>query len=851
MSQPAPPIDAAGSPDKELANEPAVTGEEEVVAADGMRREWNFTFEIRHHAAKAVVRFNPAWRSQFIDPDDIINLNKLDRDVKHCPMMPFASYVDQTIAAQTGAFWEESPKAVRLMYSHIPHNMTLASYCKRSVQHILEDPRVVSVDGEVTLHRLRVGKKLLRAPKIGGKPSFHFSFVVSDKIRARTEYVYAIGTIVGQRGYLITVTCNKEQELLSYVKLYFLPHFRDVTKVQLDADVTYEEVNNTVLKEQQELYGELHFHDRDAAVSFGLPMHPAHLRPDYSPIQSVGVGSIACMTLELEVNQKLMDDFAEADITGMPKYKVNNVLLFLDVEDVARMGYPGLMSVEQYSNAKLKRLVDVFKDAKPVGTPISLMIGKRCGRSATVTFTYEGFGSVVKAMMVSTLVGNMGITALYFTKLGGGLFDAHLYLFQQTLKSTTFRALREESECFSRHQAYQIRLTDQDLPRCYGTAPVHEKKTLEKHMKSLHQSTDGKAEGGKFVAVDVARGGIPNRSVAGPAASAPSATPAAAMPPVVEVLKGIDDLVELEPSPSEAMDLQLDDMEISVSNIPHLAAQTTWEETSPPSPPPRAAARPTTEVAEKSESAVAVEDFANNSFEPQEHTTAVQPREDSVAPKASSLTTHDELALDATVASSPKAMRGSVAAAAPAEQAPSVPAEQLIQAVLKEDEEIYFGPSLHDVYVRCCELQRCRPNSYLLKKLPTSPRFTMSVEELDLTSNYLGHNGFVAVLQLLEHLPRLHSVFFNDMSLDNSDVEHMCEVLAANTSIRSVQLRNNPKITLPATKFLSKLLRSSHRITSLGLQGTRIGNALIVSLEEEASRNRVAQDPSNKPVQQQ
>jgi hypothetical protein len=179
------------------------------------------------------------------------------------------------------------------LYSHIPHNMTLQSFCKRSVQHILSDPRIVSVDGQTDLHRLTVSKKISScSPKLGGRTSFHFSYVVADKIRARTEHVYCIGTIVGQRGYLVTVMCHKDNELQGYIKAYFLPHFSDAKKFTLDTDVEYEEVNNNVLKEQQELYGELHFHDRDAAVSFALPVHPARLRPDFSPIQSVGVGSI-------------------------------------------------------------------------------------------------------------------------------------------------------------------------------------------------------------------------------------------------------------------------------------------------------------------------------------------------------------------------------------------------------------------------------------------------------------------------------------------------------------------------------------------------------------------------------
>lgn len=827
-------------------------------ATDGMRREWNFTFTVKHHAARATLRLNPAWSSQFIDPDDIIKLNKLDRDVRHCPMMPFAAYEDRTIALQSGAFWEECPKSVRIMYSHVQHNMSLKAYAKRSVQHVLGDPRVATVDGQAALQRLTVAKKMRNAPNLAGMPSFQFWYVIADKMRARTEYVYAIGTISGQRGYLVTVTCNKEAELHGYIKNHFIPHFKDSSKFAVDADVQYEEVTNTVLKEQQELYGELHFHDRDAAVSFAIPMHPVTLKPDFSPIQSVGVGSIACMTLEIEVHQKLMDDFAEADITGMPKYKVNHVVLFIDAEDVARMGYPGIMSVEQYTSAKLKRMMDVFKDAKTVGAPISLNLGSRCGRSSTATFTYEGMGCVVKAMLVCTLVGNTGISALYFTKLGGGLFDVHLYLYQQLLKSIVFRPSRDESDRFSRFQAVQIRLTDQDLPRCYTTAAVNEKKTLERHLKSLHQSTDGRTEG-RFAAVEVTKGGL----VRGQAALGTTTSAAADGEDVSRSSVGVVAVLPVEEGKHDDASEEDDDSSvISVSSIPHLAALPVYDEPSstaasneaPPPPPPRAVSGRA--VSEQSS------DVNDAQLSPSPSQQAVP---DVVVDDADTMRHDDSRATLQTVCddgsgpfpvASPKHLANQPARTAstlvdptgapdtppvgnPPAQTQQQQQQQMIQAILKEDEDTYFGPSLHDVYIRCCELQHCRPNSYLLKKLPVNPKFTNSVEELDLTSNYLGHNGFVAVLHLLEHLPRLHSVFFNDMGLDNTDVEHLCEVLARNTSIRCIQLRNNTKITLPATKQLSKLIKANKYVTALVLDGTKIGANLIASLEKEAaSRNR-------------
>eukprot|EP00658_Telonema_sp_P-2_P084874 TRINITY_DN9544_c0_g1_i2.p1 TRINITY_DN9544_c0_g1~~TRINITY_DN9544_c0_g1_i2.p1 ORF type:complete len:174 (+),score=35.34 TRINITY_DN9544_c0_g1_i2:248-769(+) len=95
---------------------------------------------------------------------------------------------------------------------------------------------------------------------------------------------------------------------------------------------------------------------------------------------------------------------------------------------------------------------------------------------------------------------------------------------------------------------------------------------------------------------------------------------------------------------------------------------------------------------------------------------------------------------------------------------------ELVNNILANDDtNTYFGPSLRDVYVRCCETcGGCRPNSYLYNKLPLNSRFTNSVEELDLTSNYVGHQGFQAILNFIEYLPRLKILIFDDMGLDNT-----------------------------------------------------------------------------------
>ncbi|ORC86517.1 uncharacterized protein TM35_000271070 [Trypanosoma theileri] len=881
-------------------------------AVDGMRREWNFSLTFAHQAARVVMQLSPQWESTFIDPREIEQLNRLDRDVKHCPMMPALRYTDlAAVMKPDNELWTEIPKRVSVLYSHIPPDMTLAAYCIRSVQHVLSDSHVVSVDGSNDLTHLCVGDKLRCPHRLGGHRSFHFRYHVSVKSKLIKDVVYAIGTIIHQRGYLCTVQCSEEEELEGYIVNNFLPQYTNPDKFAVDQDVAYEEMTSAILREQQELFGELRYFDADAAVAFSIPMHPMRIRPDFSPTQTVGVGSIACMTLELDVHQKLIDDFAEADITGMPKYKINPVILFLDVEDVARMGYPRIMSMEQYSQLKTNRLLDIFEDAKIVGTPVTNYMGIRTGRSRTVMFTYEPFNAVVKAMTVSSIVGSFGVSAVFLTKLGGGLFDAHLYLYQQLLKGITFSEKTAAKMLFSRFNTVNVRLVEQNIPRVYSNAPVDERQTMEQHLKFLRDSSDGRVEGAVAIPVLPEEGGLEKRhhhphhphhrshdhqhsqreqaetsgENAAPHISLESSGSQAGLLrssdsiPERRFSDGQDDdyeelSVESDGPSSSCLDGSFhSNSVISVTSIPHLQDAAPYysvaddvanetsntnntnnnnnnnnnedeaeEDNGSPLPhnsssavlTPTSGAETTADWPSTPPVNRNMPDTSAPSLSETGETMAVPPMDRHLGPRCSvvSIITGraESLAADAsavTISEQQQVEREE-------EQ------QRLLREALKEEEpDVYFGPSLYDVYVRSCDLQHCRPNSYLLKKLPTNPRFTNSVRELDLSCNYLGRSGFVAVLNLIEHLPRLETLYFNDMSLDNVDAENLCEVLERNTTVRAIYLRNNSKITLPSTRFFTRLLRVNKRIHILALEGTRLGDTVIKKLQDDAKKNAV------------
>lgn len=1068
------------------------------VAEEGMRREWNFSLSIAHEAARVVLKCSPQWEPGYIALERVQDRQHLARDIRHCPLTPAIRYTDRsavvqqvanatsTTAAAGGgggddavnghsapgtadaekdllneslhatanghngeeeALWLEKAKHVELQYAHLPPDGSLKAFCINCVQNIVKDPLVVCVDGETDLGHLHLGRKLRCSFRLGGHRSFQFYYRLQNKSQLMNDCVYALGTVAGQHGYLVTVRCSDPKELEGYVRRLFLPHYTSHSKVKLDVDVSYTKAGgggggggsltqNDLLSEQRAWYGELRYEDRDAATSFCFPVHPMKIKPDYSPAKTVGVGSIACMTLELQVHERLIEDLAVVDITGMPPNKINDVVLCLDVEDVGRMGYPSIMSTEQYSEHKAQRLLDVFSDAKVLGLPATVPLGGRVGRSRTITFTYEPFGGVAKAMLVSTLVGNFGFTALYLTKLGGGVFDTYLYLYQELLNRVTYRQQSTATAAFSRYHVANIRLLEPDLARAYSSAPVDARQFLTKHLQLMHASTDGRVEGGVEVHVPPEEGGVARRGWGGdgagaslgfnpamsiaaasqlayPAAAAAASArlsmtttgslfmdsiplggdrrrasytnslrgfaPAASMtgplygagdggggelPPLWETavplgmsMRGADAVGGFPPPQgyhTHHTDEDDDGLEhsvslhsqslISVSSVTRLlptpgllggspddavatgekaeaeeagagggegeTASTTEESRERERLRPHTKAALAAAGAEETEGEMGADhpvDGTGGGGAGQPSPSPPQPALSSAttlaaAPHGSGTSPGDTMASvpganknhpmvsftqppDTTGrATTTTAAAGALSfpsAANDGEHAPlsgtiSIPAvlpitsddntpitaseEPDVGAVLSSEEhqmqlaamaadagvtnalrdddaDLYFGPSLRDAYVRCCDVQHCRPNSYLLQKLPTNPRFTGSVEEIDLTANYLGRNGFTALLHLLELLPRLQQVRFNNMALDNVDAENVCEALARLPMVHTVELCNNPKITLPATRYFTRLLRTNRHITRLMLSGTRLGEAVISRLEAEAAQN--------------
>eukprot|EP00744_Colponema_vietnamica_P016739 GILI01023496.1.p1 GENE.GILI01023496.1~~GILI01023496.1.p1 ORF type:complete len:572 (+),score=101.61 GILI01023496.1:33-1718(+) len=529
------------------------------------------------------------------------------------------------------------------------------------------------------------------------------------------------------------------------------------------------------------------------------------------------------------------------DSVDLSRYKAANAVLFVDVELVAKQGYPRAMSINQFLQLKLKRLLGTFKDARLVGEAQAGQVGPRPARSQHVTFTYEGNpdqAGVVKALMTTTLVGNFGITALYFTRLQQGLFDHHLYLYQHLARSFQFYGEGDLRGKFSRFDTRNIRLAEQDIARAYPASSTPNE-VQERHLRALQASNDGKCEGAIVYVVDPrSMVGVRKDSLAAHEGSAAGDTAAPAstdsIPKAVRP-RGLSE--EL----AEAFD---DATEISVDTVPRLAAGGGGAARSEQPPTPTAAVSTTPSHEQRPSTAEGAGRREREAREVQED-LPLNDRPASPLPAAvddhrpRSAGTPQPKEPSPTMAVDEAQPSGEGAEEDPYTRPPPPPkSSALVEEALAADDNLYFGPSLRDVYCRCCEHVSCRPNSYLFNKLPRSSRFTEAIEELDLSSNYLGHQGFQAILNFLEYLPKIQTLIFNDMSLDNEDISHLCECMEKNTTVHTIYLRANPKVSLPATKHITRMIRANKRIHTLGLGGTSLGEGLINRIEGDASANK-------------
>ena len=743
--------------------------------------------------------------------------------------------------------YQEIPKYISFYHLNTPKDVGTKEFLEHCVCHILQSPYIKSIDEETNLTQLHIKSKLKSSIVFETSTiTVSFSFISKDDKSLYFEYGEVIGLVIEGNAYLITVVSHLKSEVQEYTETILLPHLVSTTQTKFNYNlINYSESNVTDIQEKLSYYGEFRFFDPNAAVSLAFPAYPLEFRPDYSPIQSAGVGSLLCLTLKLNMHEILTAEAGLEAITSRA-YKVAPVTMFLELEDLHKCGYGTILSISDYFDQKIARIIQSFPGSITVGSRVSNNISYRPGQSIMMLLACDINGALsstdrVKSLIVSSIIGNYGVTTVYLTATTQGIFDNYLFLFNTFIKQITFIDEIDLKRKFTKEDSDTIICLENisDLKQVY---PEAETEIIAKHNLSLLKSGERIPPFTQII------------KVKGSECSAKYLY----MDTKYKEPVDIDFPTQIECSCST----ELSEV-ISIEEVKHLQHVIDW------SMKYNYCNVSTTQFGESKENVSEIElsgknmnvatsiDF-NQSFK-KVKSNCSERVESTNGSLANEYVSDPEIQLEtdtidttlSTISNCDSQLIVNDVTNRSIEHSVEIKVNDIEnrKSVHDTDLECIDSNSGHntndtelslkeinllEVYVHCCEMCQCKPNSSILKYLPDHPEYFFNVKEINLGSNYLGHTGFKAVVSFLSYLPNLAILQLSDMCLDNTDISILCLSLKFH-KIRTLNLSNNPAITLPSVKPLLSLLKSNKNIKNVILSGSGIADTLIQKIESTAN----------------
>eukprot|EP01063_Lacrimia_lanifica_P038464 TRINITY_DN8204_c0_g2_i1.p1 TRINITY_DN8204_c0_g2~~TRINITY_DN8204_c0_g2_i1.p1 ORF type:complete len:753 (+),score=298.30 TRINITY_DN8204_c0_g2_i1:114-2372(+) len=146
------------------------------------------------------------------------------------------------------------------------------------------------------------------------------------------------------------------------------------------------------------------------------------------------------------------------------------------------------------------------------------------------------------------------------------------------------------------------------------------------------------------------------------------------------------------------------------------------------------------------------------------------------------------------------------------------------------------GRSLAEVYKQACSQMSIKPNSGVLRMLPTGEG--AFVEDLSLGLNYIGVKGVLPLLEVLKVNRGLRSLNLQDNNLENNEVRSLVQLLSgpAGAKLTHLNLSSNP-ISLAGGTALLELVSKQRLVVKLDLQGTLIQPKVLDRIDEQLKEN--------------
>lgn len=154
----------------------------------------------------------------------------------------------------------------------------------------------------------------------------------------------------------------------------------------------------------------------------------------------------------------------------------------------------------------------------------------------------------------------------------------------------------------------------------------------------------------------------------------------------------------------------------------------------------------------------------------------------------------------------------------------------------------FKGRSPRKIYTDACADAGAKINSQFEAFLSDTVDDFYQLEDLDLSGNYFGPKGCLAVLKIVQSQQRLKSLNLSSCGLDDIVVAELVEVMQDHPRLRDVSLCDNPNISVFSAKGLARVVKLNSNLINLDLSGTHVGRNVANVLHERCGRNRLAME---------
>ncbi|CBH17408.1 protein kinase A regulatory subunit, putative [Trypanosoma brucei gambiense DAL972] len=159
------------------------------------------------------------------------------------------------------------------------------------------------------------------------------------------------------------------------------------------------------------------------------------------------------------------------------------------------------------------------------------------------------------------------------------------------------------------------------------------------------------------------------------------------------------------------------------------------------------------------------------------------------------------------------------------------------------------GTSLN-LFLAACQKEGVKqPNTFLVEFFTKKPELS-EVEEIDLSKNYIGNRGILALLDVISELPcfrflncsnqKLYNTDLNEDSVrGNATIDRIVDVFKSHPTANALDLSHNP-ISNYAGRRLLLLTQNNKRICRVELVDTRIDFELRSRITQQCEKNTIA-----------